>query len=237
MEIEFSAGGAPRKAFLVLPEDAVGRRPGVLVLHEIYGLNDDIRRIARRFASAGYVALAPDLYSAGGRSFCVARAVLSMQLGGGPALRDLVAAREYLAGRPEVRADRLGVVGFCMGGGFALLLARTGGIRIAAPFYGAVPRSARALDGICPVIGGYGAGDRVFAPQGRRLKRHLQSLAVRHDVKLYEGVGHSYMNQHEPSRIDGIAEHGPMRVGYNAEAAEDSWKRMLAWFGECLGAD
>jgi carboxymethylenebutenolidase len=181
--------------------------------------------------------LAPDLYSAGPRALCVARAVLSMQLGGGPALKDLEAARSYLASRPEVRADRLGVAGFCMGGGFALLLARTGDFRIAAPFYGAVPRRARALDGICPVVGGYGAEDRVFAPQGRRLGRHLESLGVRHDVRLYDGVGHSYMNEHEPSRIDGIAERGPMRVGYNAEAAEDSWKRLLAWFGEHLGAD
>lgn len=237
MEIEFSVGDATRKAFLALPDEAPAARPGVLVLHEIYGLNDDIRRIANRFASAGYVALAPDLYSGGGRAVCVARAVLSMQLGGGPVLRDLLAAREYLAARPEVRSDRLGVAGFCMGGGFALLLARSGGIRVAAPFYGAVPRRAKALEGICPVVGGYGAEDRVFAPQGRRLKRHLQALSVRHDVKLYEGAGHSYMNQHAPSRVDGIAEHGPMRVGYNADAAEDSWKRMLAWFGEYLGAD
>lgn len=237
MEIEFSVGDARRRAFLALPERAAGPRPGVLVLHEIYGLNDDIRRIAQRFAAAGYVALAPDLYSAGPRAICVARAVISMQLGGGPALRDLEAARSYLAARDDVRADRLGVAGFCMGGGFALLLARTGDIKIAAPFYGTVPRRAPALEGICPVVGGYGAEDRVFGPQGRRLKRHLQSLGVRHDVKLYDGVGHSYMNQHEPSRVDAIAEHGPMRVGYNAEAAEDSWKRMLAWFGEYLGAD
>lgn len=237
MEIEFRAGGATRKAFLALPGDASGPRPGVLVLHEIHGLNHDIRRIARRFATAGYVALAPDLYSGGSRPVCVARAVLSMQLGGGPALADLEAARAYLAARPEVRADRLGVAGFCMGGGFALLLARTGGFRIAAPFYGAVPRRARALDGICPVVGGYGDADRVFGPQGRRLRRHLESLGVRHDVKLYDGVGHSYMSHHAPSRLDGIAEYGPLRVGYNADAAEDSWKRMLAWFGEYLGAD
>ncbi len=236
LDVEVSVDGAALQASLALP-DTDGPHAGVLVLHEIFGLNDDIRRIAARFAAEGYVALAPDLYSRSRpRALCVARTVLAMLRGHGAALGDLDAAVGYLRARPEVRADRIGVAGFCMGGGFALLVALSSKLQVAAPYYGEVPGDANALAGICPVVGGFGAEDRIFAPQGRRLERHLDVLGVPHDVRVYPGAGHSYMSQHEPHWYDGLAKHGPMRVGYNQAAADDSWRRMLAFFSAHLEA-
>ncbi|MDQ3127139.1 MAG: dienelactone hydrolase family protein, partial [Chloroflexota bacterium] len=100
-------------------------RPGVIVIHEAIGLNDDIRHIAERFADAGYVALAPDFLSGlGAQPFCIARFARGIgKVGTGRPYRQLAAARDWLAERPEVDAERIGVAGFCMGGGLALLYA------------------------------------------------------------------------------------------------------------------
>ncbi len=201
------------------------------MLHEIFGLNDDIRRIARRFAENGYVALAPDLFDGPGpRVLCVARAVHAMKTGDGAALRDLDRARRHLAALPEVDAERLAVAGFCMGGGFALLLALRAPFRAAAPHYGEVPRHEADLHGICPVVAGFGGRDAMFRPHGERLERHLTALGVDHDVKIYPDAGHSYMNQHAPGLIGRLGALGPMRVGYDHDAAEDSWARILSFF-------
>ena len=84
-------------------------RPGVIVIHEIFGLNDDMRRIAARFADLGYVALAPDLFDTGGpRLLCVARTIMALQRGDGAGFADLDAARAWLGARPEVDASRIG---------------------------------------------------------------------------------------------------------------------------------
>ncbi|HMO95430.1 MAG TPA: dienelactone hydrolase family protein, partial [Tepidiformaceae bacterium] len=101
-----------------------GERPAIIVIHEIFGLNNDIRAKAQRFADAGYVALTQDMLSAFGRKpLCIFRAVQSLRAGDGPAFEYLERARQWLAERPEVDGSRIGVIGFCMGGGCALLLA------------------------------------------------------------------------------------------------------------------
>ena len=221
-------------AHLALPPDA-GVHPGVVVIHEIFGLNDDIRRIAQRFAASGYVALAPDLYDGRGlRPVCIARTVLALRARTGAPFDDIDAARGFLAARGEVDGQRLGIVGFCMGGGFAVLAALRGPYRVSAPYYGEVPRQVAELEGICPVVAGFGGRDRLFAPHGARLARHLASLGVPHDVKVYPDVGHSYMNRHPPTLIECLGAWSPMRVGYDEAAAEDSWKRMLAFFARHL---
>jgi len=234
-EIEIDTGGpSAMRAFLALPAKAAAPSPGVLVIHEVLGLNEDIRRITRRFASLGYAALAPDLYSlAQPRALCVLRTFQSLARRQGPALDALEAARASLASRPEVDAERIGVAGFCMGGAFALMLAVRSQVGVAASFYGDVPEQAAGLEGACPVLGGYGARDRIFGRAGERLERLLSQLGVEHDVVVYPNAGHSYMNHHGPL-LAWLGAVSPMRTGFADEASEDSWRRMTAFFARHL---
>jgi carboxymethylenebutenolidase len=218
------------RAHLALPAGS-GARPGVVVLHETFGLNADIRRLANRFADSGYAALAPDLFDRPGvRAICIAKTMLSLRTRTGPVFTDIDLAREFLAARPEVIGERIAIAGFCLGGGFALIAALQGPYRAAAPYYGEVPKDIKQLEGICPVVAGYGGEDRLFAPHGRRLARHLDALGVEHDVKVYADAGHSFMSQHEQTFFVRLAARGPMRVGYDETASEDSWRRMLTFF-------
>jgi carboxymethylenebutenolidase len=211
-----------------------GPHPGVVVLHESFGLNDDIRRIAGRFAEAGYVALAPDLYSHGRRLVCLSRVMVDM-LSGGVAREtaDIHATREALAKRPEVDSQRIAVAGFCQGGGFALVAGAQPGFSAAAVNYGAVPSDRSQLDGLCPVVASYGGKDRVVGQRmAERLEGHLGALGVPHDVKTYDRAGHSFFSQ-----VDGwqgwlARMPSPMAVGYDEQAAEDGWRRMLGFFEE-----
>jgi carboxymethylenebutenolidase len=223
-------------AHLALPDAGAGSAPGVLVLHEILGLNDDIRRIAGRFASEGYVALAPDIFDGlGPTPICVVRTVAAITRGEGPVVDDMLAARAWLAERPEVDGRRIGVAGFCMGGGFALLLGSLGDFQAAAPYYGKVAARAESYHDICPVVAGYGGRDVVFAKQARLLEEHLTALGVPHEVKTYESAGHSYMSVHARWMM-ALAPFTPLRAHYDEEAAEDSWSRMLAFFRTHMNA-
>jgi carboxymethylenebutenolidase len=223
------------KAVLASPREE-GRRPAVILIHEVFGLNSDMQEKAQRFAEMGYVALAVDLYSTRGpMPLCVVRTVRGLRDGDGPVFADLEACRAWLAERPEVDPSRIGVVGFCMGGGMALLFAVRAELGAAAAFYGSVPKDASTLDGICPVVAGYGGKDRVFGKNGARLARHLQLLGVPCDVMTYPSAGHSYMSDHTGVMAK-LSSWGPMRVGFNQEAAEDSWQRIEAFFARHLGA-
>jgi carboxymethylenebutenolidase len=226
--------GTSMRAYLALP-DAGGKRPGVVVLHESFGLNRDIRRLTDRFAESGYGAIAPDLFDRpGNRALCIASTMLAMKRRTGPAYGDIELARTFLAERPEVDGEKMAVAGFCLGGGFALVAARKGPYRVAAPYYGDVGKELSELEGLCPVVGGYGGKDKLFASHGERLERHLTTLGVEHDVKVYPDAGHSYMSQQEQTFLVRMAANGPMRVGYVESAAEDSWRRMLAFFEKHL---
>ncbi len=236
LDVEIPLGDATLRGALALPSSSEEKSlPGVVVVHELLGLSDDIRRIARRFAGSGYAAVAPDLFDGlGPKPICILRTLRAYRSGGGRALRAIEAAREWLAGLAEIDAARIGVAGFCMGGGFALLLGRRGDVGAAAAFYGDVPERAAQLEGICPVVAGYGERDRIYGAKGRLLQDHLRQLGVPHDVETYPEAGHSFM-----SRYDGLtailAPLGPLHAGYDEHAAEDSWRRMLAFFGEHLG--
>ena len=206
----------------------------MVVLHESFGLNDDIRRIARRFADAGYVALTPDLYSHGSRIVCLTRVMVDVLRGSlGREIADIHAARDALAARPEVDAQRIVIAGFCQGGGFALVAGVRPGFRAAAVNYGDVPEERSRLDGVCPVVASYGGKDRLVGRKmAERLERHLSALGVPHDVKTYDGAGHSFF-----SRVDGwqgwlARVPTPLAVGYDEAAARDGWERMLAFFEE-----
>lgn len=208
-----------------------GRAPGVVVIHEIFGLNDDIRRIARRFADEGYVAGAPDLMATGSRLRCMRQVMLALRSGSGPMVEALESVIALLESRDDV--GRVGAVGFCMGGGFALLLGTRERVAAAGVFYGET-RSREELARACPLTGGYGAKDRLFARKGRDLIATLDALGKEHDIRMYDGVGHSYMND-AGHPVMALLTRPLMHVEYNAEAAEDSWRRMLAFFGRHLG--
>jgi carboxymethylenebutenolidase len=232
VEVPLVDGGALRAEYFAAAGD--GPHPGVVILHESFGLNDDIRRIAARFADAGYAALAPSLYSHGRRIVCLSRVMVDMTTGSvAREVADIHAVREALGARAEVDAGRIAVAGFCQGGGFALIAGTRPGFSAAAVNYGVVPSRRSKLDGVCPVVAGYGARDRMVGRgMADRLERHLSALGVPHDVKVYDHAGHSFF-----SKVDGwqgwLARFpSPMAVGYEREAAEDGWTRMLEFFSE-----
>lgn len=206
-------------------------RPAVLVLHEIFGLNDDIRRIARRFADAGYLAAAPDFLHTGWYLGCIVRAARDLRRGEGPTVALLEAVLDALAARPDV--GKVGAAGFCMGGGYALLLGTRQRVRAAGVFYGDT-RTDEEIARACPLTGGYGGRDRIFAPQGRALIACSRALGRNDDVVVYEHAGHSYMNQADHPVL-AFFTRPLMAVGYDHAAAEDSWARMLAFFARHLG--
>lgn len=211
---------------------ASGRVPAVLVLPEIFGLNDDMRRIARRFADHGYLAAIPDFLAGGWYLGCVLRAARDLRAGSGPTVAVLEAVIASLVARPDV--GKVGAAGFCMGGGYALLLGTRERLSAAGVFYGDV-RSSEELARACPLTGGYGGRDRIFAPQGRRLIRELDALGREHDVRVYEDAGHSYMSDTDHPVL-ALLTRPLMAVAYDPAAAEDSWRRMLAFFARHLGA-
>jgi carboxymethylenebutenolidase len=213
--------GRPLQAYLAAPEDA-GAHPGVVVIHEAYGLNDNIREIADRFAGAGYEALAVDLFSTGPRAVCMARVfggLLLRPLRNGT-VRDLQTALDFLGSRPGVDPARLGAIGFCMGGSYALQLACVDGdLRAASLFYGMNPRPLEAVARACPLVGSYPEKD-FTAGAGRKLDQALDGHGVAHDVKIYPGARHSFFNDRGSA--------------YDPDAAADSWQRTLSFFAQHL---
>ena len=238
-----SATGRRLRAFYAEPDldpelhgEPAAPLPAVIVIHEIMGLNDDIRRIASRFADNGYVALAPDLVGDGFKPFCIARFVRGMsRVGDGRPYREVSAFYDWLTSRPIVDADRVGMAGFCAGGGFAILYAARGGrdLRAIAPFYGGMPADESIIPAVCPVVASYGARDGTFGKVGPKLEAALDAAGVPNDVKTYPDAGHSFMNQHD-GLIAKMAPVLPTRAGFNPDASEDAWARVLAFFGEHL---
>jgi carboxymethylenebutenolidase len=220
-EITFKSGKQDLQGYLAQPEGP-GPYPGMVVIHEVYGLNDNIRAIARRFAGEGYTALAVDLFAGRNRTVCLFRFMSAAMLGrlSYGAIDDLKAALNWLSGLPVVDPARLGAIGFCMGGGFAITWACTDQrLKVIAPFYGTGPRSDEALKRLCPVVGSYPEGDFTTGA-ARRLDALLDNTQTPHDIKIYSGAKHSFFND------QGSA--------YNPEAASDAWQRTLAFFSAHL---
>lgn len=227
LTIELASG--PLDAYLVAQE---GPSPGVVVLHEAFGLNDDIRRLTDRAASPGYVAVAPDLVE-GGRIRCLARAFGDLRRGRGPLVDRAGEVVDWLAARPDVDGGRIGVIGFCLGGGFAFLLGLTGKVRAVAPNYGQAP-SADALARSCPVVASYGGRDRYLRKEPTRVEAALAAAGVAHDVTVYPEAGHSFLNRPEGHRLTRALSRPYLAIGYDDAAAEDTWARIEAFFAEHL---
>ena len=199
------------------PDEPLPPHPAVIIVHEIMGLNDDMRRIATRFADNGFVALAPDLLGAGFKPLCIARFVRGMgKTGIGRPYQEMRAFHDWLAKRPQVDEARIGMAGFCMGGGFAILYAARGGreLRAIAPFYAGLPADMSIIPDVCPVVA-------------------LAKAGIPNDIKTYPDAGHSFMSQHD-GLLMAMMRRGPMNVAHDPDAAEDAWGRMLGFFGEHL---
>jgi len=221
-DITLPAQGATLPAHLARPAGA-GSHPAVVVIHEIFGLNDNIRDIAKRLAGAGYVALAVDLFGERNRALCTARLLGGLLLNSldHRGIRELRRSLDWLAARPEVDGDRLGAIGFCLGGSFAIAWAATDDrLKAIAPFYAQNPRPLGAVARLCPVVGSYPERD-FTAAMGRRLERALDAADVPNDIKVYPGASHSFFNERNPGRHD-------------PAASEDAWRRTLAYFEEHL---
>jgi carboxymethylenebutenolidase len=218
-------------AYLAVPVGSSGPWPGVVVIHEAFGLNADIRGHADRLAALGYLALAPDLNDGKYWLRCVRGMFRQLRAGSGPAFDILDACRGWLAGR-ENCTGKTGVIGFCIGGGFALLCAPRGEYSAAAVNYGDVPADAEAmLAGSCPVIANYGGRDPMGKAHPERLDAALTALGVPHDVKIYPAAGHSFMSP-KPAPMAPLT--ALARLKYDKEAAEDAWQRIFAFFGTYL---
>ncbi|MQA15496.1 MAG: dienelactone hydrolase family protein [Pseudonocardiaceae bacterium] len=233
MQLQLDVADAPIPAYLAVPAEPVsgaGPWPGVVVVHDAFGLSDDIRSITERFATAGYLALAPDLYGRGGALRCVRAVFTAMRAGSGQAVDDLQAARRLLLDRTDCTGT-VGIAGFCMGGGFALVMAPRG-YDASAPYYGEMPADEGVLDGACPVVASFGRRDPALRGAADRLRGALDSRGVPHDVKEYPDAGHSFANRlpfGPPAPLRRI-----VGLGYHHESSEDAWRRVFAFFGEHL---
>jgi carboxymethylenebutenolidase len=232
-DIAATRGGSRNlRGFLVKPSGAAPW-PGVVMIHEAFGLDAVMRRQAERLAAAGYLTLAVDLFSAGGAVRCLVSTMRALVTGRGRAFADIEAAREWLVQSPEC-THRIGVIGFCMGGGFALLTAGSG-FEVASVNYGSLPRNLdAAVAAACPIVASYGGRDRTLRNAASKLEEALTKASIAHDVKEYSTAGHAFLNDAEAGprvlrpllRVAGM---GPEPV-----AAADAWHRIEDFFAHHL---
>lgn len=211
-----------------------GPWPGVVVVHEAFGVTDVMRRQVERLAEAGYLAVMPDLFTEGGPRRCLGATFRALQAGEGRAFADIEATRRQLAARPDC-TGKIGVIGFCMGGGFALVTAAKG-FDVSSVNYGSLPRDLdAAIVGACPIVASYGGRDRSLRGAAAKLDAAADRVGIRHDVKEYAAAGHAFLN-------DGPS--GPlwtrpltaliMGAGPEPSSAADAWQRIETFFDETL---
>jgi carboxymethylenebutenolidase len=219
---------------LAVPE-GLGPWPGVVLVHEAYGINDVMRRQVARVAEAGYLALMPDLFAQGGARKCLTATFRALRAREGRAFVDIESARALLASRPD-STGVTGVLGFCMGGGFALAAASGHGFEAASANYGMLPNDLdEAFEHACPIVGSYGGRDKTLSGAVAKLETALTARGIPHDLKEYPTAGHSFLNDAEtgPAAVRFLTSR-IMGAGPDPVAAADAWSRIEAFFGEHL---
>jgi carboxymethylenebutenolidase len=217
----------------VVTSDRPGPWPGVVLVHDALGLGDDMREQADWLAAAGYVVAVPDLYEGKSAIRCLKGTFAQLSRQQGPAFDRLDAARSALAGDPAC-TGHVGVIGYCMGGSFALLLAGRPGWSAASVNYGQVPDNVEdVLEGACPVVASFGGRDKALAGAAARVRAAADAAGVPADVKEYPNAGHGFIN-----RLSLASPLTPLLkvagIGYDHDAAADAKRRILAFFEEHL---
>jgi carboxymethylenebutenolidase len=221
-----STDGVSIGAYLTRPKGE-GRFPAVVVLHENRGLVDHIRDVARRLAKAGYVALAPDLLSRQGGTGSFASPAEAIEgirkVDEEGITKDLTGGINYLKGQNYVRANKIGVVGFCWSGGQAtLILTRNRDLAAGVVYYGRNPNDLDDVKNIsAPVLASYGEKDERITAGVPALVEAMKTHGKSFEYKIYPGAQHAFNNDTNPQR-------------YDAEAAKDAWGRTLEFFKKHL---
>jgi carboxymethylenebutenolidase len=221
--VTFSNGKDTIGGFLATPEKP-GRYPGLIVVHEWWGLNDWVKEQTVKLASQGFVALAVDLYRGKVAADAAEAHELSRGLPDDRAIVDLMAGIVYLTTRNDVEHGRVGTIGWCMGGGYAVQLAmRVPRLGACVVNYGALPTDPNDLQNIgAPFLGNFGADDRGITPADvQAFQKSMETLDRKVDIKIYDGAGHGFEN---PNNKD----------GYRPQAAEDAWNRTIAFLNKSL---
>lgn len=220
--VQLGAPGTGTSAFVAWPAGK-GAAPAVVIAHEWWGLNGQIRGVARRLAQEGYVAIVPDLYHgqvAGDPEYAHE---LMRGLDEDAAVADMDAAVSWLRTQSRVDGKHIGVIGFCMGGRFSQLLAlRRPDLAAAVMFYGRPEKDPLKLAALnVPLQGHFGGEDRgIGADQVEALKAGLAKAGKPVDIYVYPGAGHAFMNEGQPS--------------YHPDAAKQGWARALQFFQKHL---
>jgi carboxymethylenebutenolidase len=222
--ITFPSGDGTAHALLYLPQGG-GPHPGLVVIHEWWGLNDWVKQEAAGYAAKGYVALAVDLYRGKTADNPETAHELMRGLPQDQGVRDLTSAVNYLQTRKDVKRDRIGAVGWCMGGGFALQLAIAApSLKAVAINYGALATDKSDLARIhAAVLGNFGGKDQGIPPEAVRVfEASMKSLGKPVDVKIYPDAGHAFENPNN-------------KTGYRADDAADALGRVDRFLSDQLG--
>jgi carboxymethylenebutenolidase len=222
-QVHFKSGDDTVAGYLALP-DSPGRHPAIVVIHEFWGLNDWVKEQAEKFAAQGYVALAVDLYRGKSTSNPDEAHELMRGMPQDRAVRDMKAAFDYLASRSDVDKNKIGSVGWCMGGGLSLQLAiHEPKLAACVVNYGALPTDPDDIRKInAPVLGNFGAEDRGITPEAvHSFEKAMKDAGKTIDIKIYDGAGHGFENSNN-------------KTGYRAEAAADAWHRMVSFLDKTL---
>jgi carboxymethylenebutenolidase len=217
--IKITQGKTRLEGYLALPRGA-GTHPAMIVIHEWWGLNDWVKQQTDSLAAHGYVALAVDLYHGKVAGDAEMAHQLMSGLAEDEALATLRAGADFLRGRDDVRAQAVGVIGWCMGGRYSIRLAAADpGLRACVMYYGAPLTDAASIRGIqAAVLGNFGAEDKGPSPQQvRDFEKALRKAGKKVNFKIYAGAGHAFANVNNPWG------------GYRAASAQDAWRRTLTF--------